>query len=245
MFLNSVITTVEDLKIFASDSSDHGKPPNSNMGWFLGELLGQCMGLLSGKDWKRVRQIFNPAFTHTAAVSRVDTVESAARKHVKDLPIFAEPNTTNTSGKDDSKSFRLPVVKAFTKFPYFLTAGAIYGPMTEMEERDLWNVTEKRLALNPYMFGGGPYRFERGAHLFDRAAVRRLRDYNKEWREYNVHMVQIRRASREKAPIISYWEEYERGNMTMEEVSLLLVKAYWDGRSVNESSLSLPASPYS
>lgn len=227
MLLNSVITTPEDLKNFGSDSNDHGKPPNSNMGWFLGELLGQCMGLLSGKDWKRVRQIFNSAFTHTAAVAQIDVIERAARKYVEGLPLFADKATRNIGGKDDNKSFKLPVLKAFTKFPYFLTAAAIYGPMTETEERDLWNVTEKRLALNPYMFGGGPYRFETVAWLFDRTAVQRLRDYNREWRDYNVRMVQIRRARGEKTPIILYWGEYETGNMTLEEVSLLFVYGHW------------------
>lgn len=220
MLLNSVITTPEDLKNFGSDSNDHGKPPNSNMGWFLGEILGQCMGLLSGKDWKRVRQIFNPAFTHTAAVAQIDVIERAARKYVEGLPLFADKTTRNIGGKDDSKSFKLPVLKAFAKFPYFLTAATIYGPMTETEERELWDVTEKRLALNPYMFGGGPYRFETVAWLFDRTAVQRLRDYNREWLDYNARMVQVRRARGEKTPIISYWREYETGNMTLGEVSL-------------------------
>lgn len=189
------------------------------MGWFLGELLGQCMGLLSGKDWKRVRQIFNPPFTHTAAVTQIDTIERTASKYVEGLPLLAEKNAVDISEKNDDKPFKLPVLKAFTKFPYFLTAAAIYGPMTETEERDLWDVTEKRLALNPYMFGGGPYRSETVAGWFDRNAVTRLRDYNREWREYNVRMVQVRRARGEKTPIISFWGEYEAGNMSLDEVS--------------------------
>ena len=197
------------------------------MGWFLGELLGQCMGLLSGKDWKRVRQIFNPPFTHTAAVNQIDMIEGAARKFVEKLPLYADETTRNTDGKDNNNSFKLPVLKAFTKFPYFLTAAAIYGPMTETEEHDLWSVTENRLALNRYMFGGGPYRFETVAWLFDRAAVQRLRDYNRQWHSYNARMVQVRRARGEKTPIISYWSEYEIGNMTLEEVSLSFVYGYW------------------
>lgn len=190
------------------------------------------MGLLSGKDWKRVRQIFNPPFTHTAAVTQIDIIERAARKYVEELPLYADKTTRNTSEKDDNHSFKLPVLKAFTKFPYFLTAAVIYGPMTETEEHDLWNVTEKRLALNPYMFGGGPYRFGLAAWLFDRAAVQRLKDYNREWRDYNVRMVQVRRASGEKTPIISYWEEYETGNMTLEEVSLSFVYGQWVPRVI-------------
>jgi cytochrome P450 len=51
-----------------------------NLGWFVGELLGRAMGLLYGQDWKRLRKIFDPAFTHSAAVARIDVVDRAARK---------------------------------------------------------------------------------------------------------------------------------------------------------------------
>lgn len=216
--IHSVITTPQDLKHFSSDASDHPKTPNVNLGWFVGELLGQAMGLLYGQDWRRLRKIFDPAFTHSAAVSRIDNVDQAAKKYVEGLPLLADDSTTSTSGNDE-KSFSLPVQKAFTKFPYFLTASAIYGPMTEKEERDLWTVTEKRVALNQYWIGGGPYRFETAAKLYDRGAVQRLEEFNKEWRDYNTRMVEVRRARGETAPIISYWEEYEKGNMAMVEVS--------------------------
>ena len=190
------------------------------MGWFLGELLGQCMGLLGGQDWKRVRRIFNPPFTHTAAVNQIEVIESAARKYVEELPLTTG-NSQMTSSEKTGRSFTVPVVKTFTKFPYFLTAQSIYGPMTEKEEQMLWTVTENRLALNPYMFGGGPYRFERSAKGFDNAAVQKLREYNREWHDFNAGMMKVRRARGEKTAIVSYWEEYENGNLTLEEVSFL------------------------
>ncbi|CRL17417.1 Cytochrome P450 [Penicillium camemberti] len=212
-----VITTPEDLKYFAADSSNHGKPPNSNMGWFLGELLGQCMGLLGGQDWTRVRRIFNPPFTHTAAVNQIEVIENAARRYVEELPLTTG-NSQTTSTEKTGRSFTIPVVKTFTKFPYFLTAQSIYGPMTEKEEQMLWTVTESRLSLNPYMFGGGPYRFERGAKGFDSAAVQKLREYNREWHDFNAGMMKVRRARGERTAIVSYWEEYENGNLTLEEL---------------------------
>lgn len=183
-----------------------------NLGWFAGELLGQAMGLLYGQDWKRLRKIFDPAFTHSAAVARIDVVDRAARKYVAGLPQMAE------GGKPEAGSFSLPVLKTFTKFPYFLTASAIYGPMTEQEEEDLWRVTEKRIALNPYWIVGGPYRSETLTKWYDGVAVKRLREFNDGWREYNARMVEVRRARGERPPIITYWEEVEKGNMSMVEV---------------------------
>jgi hypothetical protein len=177
------------------------------------------MGLLYGPDWRRLRKIFDPAFTHSAAVARVDGVDDAARHYVKSLPRLAHEATAQGDAKE-GKSFSLPVLQAFAKFPYFQTAAAIYGRMTEEEERDLWVVTEKRVALNQYWIGGGRYRVKVVANLFGRGAVQRLREFNREWLDYNARMVQVRRARGDKAPVITYWEEYEKGNMSMLEVSL-------------------------
>ncbi|MCJ1415171.1 hypothetical protein MMC32_001502 [Xylographa parallela] len=212
--MNSVITTPGDFKHFSSDASDHGKPHNMNLGWYLGEVLGRCLGFLGGDDWIRMRKIFDPTFTHSAAVARIDTVDSAARDYVEKLPQLA----MSSSGKDATQPFTLSVAEAFTKFPYFLTARAIYGPMTGTEEDDLWRITEKRIALSPYFLGGGPYRFATTARLFDRDAIRRLREYESEWRDYNTRMVQVRGARGERAPILTYWEEHKKGNMSLPEL---------------------------
>ncbi|RYP16123.1 hypothetical protein DL765_005324 [Monosporascus sp. GIB2] len=213
-----VITTPEDLKHFSADANDHPKTPNVNLGWFAGELLGQAMGLLYGPDWKRLRTIFEPAFTHSAAVARIDTVDGAARKYVAGLSLLADQTAKRTTEKHDASSFTLPVRTAFTKFPYFLTASAIYGPMTEAEEGDLWGVTEKRIALNQYWIGGGPYRFETAARLYDGNAIQRLSEFKREWHDYNASMAEVRLARGERPPIVKYWEEHEKGNMAMDEL---------------------------
>lgn len=215
-FFHSVITTPEDLKNFSTDANEHPKTPNVNLGWFVGELLGQAMGLLYGRDWKRLRKIFDPAFTHNAAVARIDVVDQAARVYVDGLEnsVGVKHDTPR-----DASSFSLPVLRTFTKFPYFLTARAIYGPMSEAEECDLWSITEKRISLNQYWVGGGPYRFEAVARMYDGPAVQRLREFNKEWRDYNARMVDVRRTQGEMVPIVAYWEEFEKGNMALVEVS--------------------------
>ncbi|KAI1824155.1 cytochrome P450 monooxygenase GliC2 [Xylaria intraflava] len=212
-----VITTPEALKHFSSDANDHPKALNVNLGWYVGEILGRALGLLYGQDWRRLRRTFEPPFTHSAAVSRLEDVESNARDYVNRLPLLAT-EVAGAFAKKNTKSFNLPLLQAFTKFPYFQTAAAIYGPMTEEEERDLWAVTEKRIALNQYWIGGGFYRSEIMTKLFRRSAIQRLREFNKEWLDYNARIVQRRRAYGTTAPIITYWEEYEKGNISMLEL---------------------------
>src|SRR6187549_1407788 len=100
-----------------------------NFGWYLGQVLGQCLGFHNGQSWVRLQKVFDPTFTHSAAVARIETVDSAARAYVERLPRLA----TSFSEKDDAGSFELSVAEAFTKFPYFMTASTIYGAMTEAE----------------------------------------------------------------------------------------------------------------
>ena len=209
---DSVITTPKDFKHFGSDANDHGKPHNMNFGWYVGQVLGQCLGFQNGQEWVRMRKIFDPTFTHSAAVTRIETVESAARKYVENLPRLAKSIS--------DKSFTISLGEAFTKFPYFLTASVIFGPMTETEEDDLWRITQTRSALSLYLFSGGPYRFATAASLFDRGAVQRLRDFENQWEQFVARIVQTRRARGETLPIIGYWEQYESRNMTLPEVRL-------------------------
>ncbi|KAK3988694.1 cholesterol 24-hydroxylase [Cladorrhinum sp. PSN332] len=209
-----VITTPEDFKKFALDANDHGKPVNMNLGWYLGQLLSQCMGVLKGQDWVRLRKVFDPTFTHAAAVAQIDVIDAAARKYVQELPKYA-PTTKN---EKQSSSFSLKVTEAFSKLPYFLTARTMYGPMTEREENELWRITENRSSLSIYFLSGGPYRAKTTAHLFDSGAVRKLREYQADWEVYNTRLVQDRRARGERPPIIKYWEEVEAGNVTLTEL---------------------------
>ncbi|KAH7064491.1 cytochrome P450 monooxygenase GliC2 [Paraphoma chrysanthemicola] len=212
-----VITTPKDFKHFSSDANDHGKPHNMNLGWFVGQSLGQCLGFHNGQSWVRMRKIFDPTFTHSAAVSRVETVDEAAKSYVERLPKLAANPYVQRSGKDGD-SFLLSVAEGFTKFPYFLTARVIYGAMTEAEENDLWRITQDRIALTPYFFTGGLYRFATLTKLFDRGAIARLREFEREWTVFHRDIVHKRRTEGARPPIVAYWEELESGNINIPEL---------------------------
>jgi gliotoxin/aspirochlorine/mycotoxins biosynthesis cytochrome P450 monooxygenase len=117
-----------------------------------------------------------------------------------------------------SSTGRAPhAVSAFMKFPFFLTAGVVYGEMNEEEERELWDLAQKHMALLPYFVIGGPYRFSAG-RLVDRTAYRKLNEYQVGWRDCHERMVARRRAAGVNVPLLSYWDEYEAGKITSDEV---------------------------
>ncbi|KAL9086202.1 MAG: hypothetical protein Q9165_007267 [Trypethelium subeluteriae] len=218
-----VITTPEDLKVFHSDSDKHGKPLWQNMGWFVGQVLGRCVGLLEGEEWRHRRQIFDPPFRHSASIARIADTESAAKTYMEKLPTLAVTDTAANSKtvpepkEKGDEFFTLHAVSGFMKFPFYLTASVIYGDLTEQEERELWNLAQKHMALTPYLVIGGPYRFSKGRWVHP-AAFRKLQEYLTGWHECHKRMVQRRRAEGIKVPLLDYWAEWEAGNMTQEEL---------------------------
>ncbi|PSR77225.1 cytochrome P450 [Coniella lustricola] len=216
-----VITTPQLLRDFHSDGDKHGKPQYSNLGWYLGQVLGSCIGLLEGPDWKQQRQIFDPAFRHSATVALIGDTDRAAKDFIDNLPVAAKniPQTTPQNEKSQNQqNLEFPIIPAFQKFPFFLAARVIYGPMTEAEEDDLWALAEKRLSLAPYLFIGGPYRYRWGKWI-DHTAFGRLQDFSTQWRKYNERIVKSRRSNgAAAAPILTYWNALENGEMTMENL---------------------------
>jgi hypothetical protein len=221
--LYRVITTPEDLRIFHSDSEKHCKPLYGNFGWFVGQVLGRCIGLLEGDKWRHRRQIFEIPFRHALAIARIDVTEGAAKSFVESLPSLAAAdgavdNKLEAEENGDEKPFTLHAVSAFMKFPFYLTAGVLYGELTNEEERELWDLAEKHMALMPYMVIGGPYRLNAGKWL-DPGAYRKLSEYTEGWRDCNERIVQRRRAQGINVPVVSYWDEYQAGEVTLTEVS--------------------------
>jgi cytochrome P450 len=209
----SVLTTPEDIRTFHTDSDKHGKPLDGNFGWYFGQLLGRCVGLLEFDEWKKMRQVVDPAFKHASVVNRIGLTNADAKSFVENLSTFA----IEDEGLADKDIFTVHAAMAFMKFPFYFTAEAVYGRMSDEEKQELWILAEKRLALLPWFFKGSVYRT---AYLkwWDRPAYNQLMDFVRHWAAFNGGIANTRRKQDMSVPIVSYWDEYEQGNITMEEV---------------------------
>ncbi|EED13062.1 cytochrome P450 monooxigenase GliC-like, putative [Talaromyces stipitatus ATCC 10500] len=209
-----VLTTPEDIRTFHTDSDKHGKPLNGNFGWYFGQLLGRCVGLLEFDEWRKMRQVVDPAFKHSSVVNRIDQTNSSAQSFVENLRTFAIEG--KNLGVNDR--FTIHAATAFMKFPFYFTAEVVYGTMSNEEKNELWVLAEKRLALLPWFFKGGVYRTIYMKY-WDRPAYNQLMDFVKHWADFNSRIANIRRKQNREVPIVSYWDEYEKGNIAMEQVT--------------------------
>ncbi|KAJ5904232.1 hypothetical protein N7504_006615 [Penicillium tannophilum] len=221
-----VITRPEDVKIFHSDSSTHMKSRSSNGGWLFHELLGNCMGLINGDQWKQVRAHFNRHFIHRAVESISGHVELAAAEHLQSL---------DTKG---AESIEVHAAKIFSRFSFMTTAEYLYGPLTEDEKEKLWSIGQESLALMGNVLAGGVYRF-RLCQWARPHSFRRLRRFQTEWRTFNEKLMKSREMSNDKQlPAMEAWRGVESGCVSTDEVLQTLSEMLFANLDVSTHVLS-------
>ena len=205
--LDRVITSPEDVRAFHSESDLHNKSASSNGGWFFHPLLGDCMGLTNGSRWKRLRSEFSHVFTYGETLHMSPSISKYAHNYVRAMMPAIQP-----------AEFTIHVSSTFMKFPFFCTADALYGPMTEDEKSKLWLIGQQSLALMRYVLLGGIYRF-RISQIFRSGATKELSAFQREWSAFNNRMYQSRRSRFPAPPIVSAWKPVTEGKLLESEVS--------------------------
>ncbi|KAL9121383.1 MAG: hypothetical protein Q9187_002057 [Circinaria calcarea] len=82
---SSVLTRPEHVQVAFRDSDKHCKAVDNNSGFYLGELLGQCVGLVSRERWKTLKSVVEGPFLHNAVTTYVDVVEQRTIKYLAEI----------------------------------------------------------------------------------------------------------------------------------------------------------------
>jgi gliotoxin/aspirochlorine/mycotoxins biosynthesis cytochrome P450 monooxygenase len=179
--VESVITSPEEVKNFYSDSAIHEKSASSNGGWVFHQLLGDCLGLINGERWTRLRKLLEKSgFDRQTAYSRISGTLAYAKRYVEKL------SSQSIDYKAESQ-LRVSAVQATVKFPFLYTAGIIYGNLDESQEGELWSLGQRRVALMRYVIRGGIYRSSISWFLSPQMR-HELAGFREEWRQFNKRM---------------------------------------------------------
>ncbi|KAF2869630.1 cytochrome P450 [Massariosphaeria phaeospora] len=200
-----VITRPEDVRTFYSDSSHHEKAKSSNAGWLFDNILGDCMGLINGKRWDRIHSEFLPSFKYQSIAERISQEQDLALEFVSRLSkqITEDSNVVHSGD--------------FARYPFFVTADVIYGPMTDSEKERLWAIAQQSLGLMGYVLVGGIYRF-RIARWLRRSMYTGLAKFQEQWKLFNLEMYESRVNSKVQPPIVSAWAPTLSGEISQNEV---------------------------
>ncbi|KAJ5665118.1 uncharacterized protein N7477_007566 [Penicillium maclennaniae] len=202
------------------------KAKSSNGGWLFHELLGNCMGLINGDRWKKIRAQFNHLFIHHAVASISNHVELAASRYLQTI-----------EAKGD-ESVEVHAANDFSRFPFMTTAEYLYGPLTDDEKEELWSLGQQSLGLMGNVLSGGLYRFSLCQWAKPKSS-QQLQSFQTRWRIFNEKMAESRGVSDHEPPaIVEAWKGVEIGDVSAEEVLQTLSEMLFANLDVSTHVLS-------
>ncbi|KAK5656405.1 hypothetical protein OQA88_4786 [Cercophora sp. LCS_1] len=138
------VTQAGHIKAIFHDSDRHLKAKNSDSGWMMGQVLGQCVGLVSGTEWASLRAHVDVPFTHKSVPEFLPDIVAGTQSYFSRL---FEGRASNRG-----EAVVIHAAEDMKFLPFKLVATLIYGKAMSSE-------LEKRL------FGSVPTRPERWAEL--------------------------------------------------------------------------------
>jgi len=201
-----VVSKPEHVQAIFYDSHLHFKALNNDSGYFFGEILGRCVGLLSGKEWKGLRQEMDVAFNHKAIVESMTSTSKATDNFIDDL---LSTNACQNGVLDPANDMMY--------FFFFTTAELMYGPLSSHQKTQLKDISVVRNKLFTYVLEGGIHRFSASKWL-PSTANRDLADFQTRWREWNEEMYVISQKTARVTSFGEWWRRSLDGGIDMVQV---------------------------
>lgn len=205
-----VLTRPEHIKTVFKDSDRHVKALNNNSGYFMQQLLGKCLGLISGQEWAAVKKVVSPPFLHSSMHDHVDLVADSVRQYMED--VYAEKAANN---KD--VDLTLDAIEDVKMLPFFILARILYGKLTTEMETELRDLAKERESLFHYVIQGGLTRFGL-SRLLSTKANRELAAFRRRWESFNDIAARSWLGSERPPPITSMYGMSECGEFSKDHL---------------------------
>ncbi|KAI0159700.1 cytochrome P450 [Xylariaceae sp. FL1272] len=201
-----VLTQAEHVKEFYSRrSGEHCKPQNANMGHYWGRVMGVCAGAQNGAVWKAIRKVFDPYFSHEAAMKFADTFESELVRWREELAPKAGKTATN---------FTVEATTACRILPFKLIAQACYGEvLTDAMFAELLELNELHEKVMMTSWFGSSTR----SKLYCMLPTQHKRDMDEfvtRWADYNLRAARECNAKGIRCPVGEMHAEVVKGTIS-------------------------------
>ncbi|KAL1622596.1 hypothetical protein SLS56_008707 [Neofusicoccum ribis] len=209
-----VLSKPEQAQRFYRDSHLHIKATDNNSGWLFGELLGQCVGLVSLHRWRNLRQEVDPPFSRPAAIAHTAMLARQARDFVAERFLSSLPADGRTTVRP-AADLKL--------CPFFMVAEIFFGRLDPPRRAALAALAPLREDLFKHAFRGGVNRFALGKYLPGSPVRARLAEFQDRWHAF-VRDAYAKAVAEQQAagappppPVVQLWEAVERGQIPMVE----------------------------
>ncbi|KAH7048233.1 putative cytochrome P450 oxidoreductase [Macrophomina phaseolina] len=214
-----VLSKPSHVQQFYRDSHLHIKAKDNNSGWLFGELLGQCVGLVSQDRWRTLRQEVDPPFAPPAAAAHTRMLVRQAREYIGSLPLIVAASSAEGGGQTAALLCPADDLKLC---PFYMVAEIFFGRLSPQRRAALAALAPLREDLFKHAFRGGVNRYALGKHLPGSEARARLDEFQDRWHAFvreayeAVQTAEVA-AGGKAPPIVELWEAVERGRIPMVE----------------------------
>ncbi len=170
----------------------------------MGEILGKCLGLISGNDWRKVHITVAAAFSPSSC-SSTSTLSNMTRLINEYFSVLSENTKLNSGLLNPAKDLRL--------LPFWITAEYLYGKL----DTDLRNRLQNMIPLADSIFSrviqGGITRHSISRY-FPTKTNRSLKSFQAQWSSFNDHLYAKCVVDNPDAPIVHIYKAIETGLIT-------------------------------
>ncbi|KAJ4362942.1 hypothetical protein N0V83_010059 [Neocucurbitaria cava] len=205
---NSILTTPNDIETVFRDSHTHLKANSNDSGHYMYQLLGVCLGLISGQEWRLLRKATEAPFTRTATTSYVDGVLNHANQHIPSL-CASKPEKWHLRPQADLRVY-----------PFLALADILYGTLSPNLKARLLTIIPGRDSVFAHMMMGGVTRYAWAKYL-PLQANREMRSFKQAWARWNddAHSGALVKATEKRqrpVPIIAMYAAVSNGSISRE-----------------------------
>ncbi|KAK5637484.1 hypothetical protein RRF57_013199 [Xylaria bambusicola] len=222
-----VITRPEHVKVVFGDSDKHSKAASNNSGYLMSKLLGSCLGLISGKEWKAVRSGIKRPFEQQSMSDHVYLIQNHITRYFQET---LNDSLLRTGLLDPAEGLKM--------LPFWIVADILYGELDEEMVSDLKAIVPLRESLFTQIINGGLTRFSLSRFL-PTAANKRMAAFQARWRAFNdTAYERAKESGRLTKPVVRMYEEARKGLVTFEQVLQTLDECLFANLDVTTGAMS-------
>lgn len=172
----------------------------------MGQLLGQCVGLVSGREWQATRAVTEMPFVHSNIAQHVPMIRRHVESFMTDLQFSENLRTGLLHPANDLKFL-----------PFWIVAEIFYGELPPPLKDWLQRLIPLREDLFKHVIQGGLSRFAI-MRFFPTEANKQLARFQQQWTSFNQSVIEHARHVNPTAPFIQMYDAVNRGTISHEQL---------------------------
>lgn len=221
-----MLTQSHQLAVVFGDSDKHIKAAANDSGAYMDRLLGKCVGLISGEDWRRTRSIMGQAFGYQAASARTDRIAQQVVEHFDRLHAHGRLNDGILHPAEDMKML-----------PFWVVCETFYGPLPPRLIQELVDMVPLREKIFRHVIRGGLTRFS-WAQWLPTEPNHELRAFKQRWKAFNDAAYGHAVARDPSTPVVRIYHAARTGEITEEQLLQTLDESLYANLDVTTGGLS-------